>query len=260
MRRTTRDLGAGAVTPPRHLAVTMWLGCLVFIASQPGLLSQLSVYEGTKPTLVGGSLQLLRSSLESIFKVAVAMLASLVVASVLLAVSGKAGRLSWVLRRLVAALASAPVMMILPLWLVALGNSDASGLGFVVYCMSVMLSCTVLSDPSGATLYRRVSESFSTSALWQWLVTVEIVVAAMQQSLFQTLLLGLPLSLAAELITNRSGLGHVAMMAFSNGNFAQLSLLAAAYVVGFGVLWITWAATVNLALRFDWDRGVERWK
>ncbi len=64
----------------------------------------------------------------------------------------------------------------------------------------------------------------------------------MRASVFQMLVLGLPLALAAEMMGNQSGLGYLAEAAYLNGNFGQVGLTAGVYLIAFCILWFVWSA------------------
>lgn len=245
----------GLDAPSAAVAVPTALGCAIAIALQLGVLANLALYEPAWPqTALGGALVLAQAALVSAARVAGALAVALAVVSLLLVATLRRPAASRQARRVLTLLANAPVMMLLPIWLVAVGNSEQAGFAFLVYCMSAMLGFTVFEDAGGAAHARRLVESLPLAWPRRLGLVGETVVTSMRQSIFQILVLGLPLALAAELITNKNGLGFLATNAFSNGDFVQLAVVAAAYVIDFCFLWLAWAVLLAAPVRSTYLR------
>jgi ABC-type nitrate/sulfonate/bicarbonate transport system permease component len=133
---------------------------------------------------------------------------------------------------------SVPILLLLPLWLVLFGNTDAASTAFSVWSFFMFTGYVVFNDTHGGVRFSQWLATCFSLGRWRMLIAVaEIVLSSFQRSTFQVVLLGLPIVLAAELIANRSGLGHLAFTAYQNGSFEQLTLAAAAYLISFIFLW-----------------------
>jgi ABC-type nitrate/sulfonate/bicarbonate transport system permease component len=217
------------------------------MAANHSTVGSLATFAGSNPDLVDGIYVLSKAAATTALKVCLALAASAGAVTALLSASVLRPRLQKTLRHLFRALANAPILLLLPLWLTVFGNGQVAGMSFLVFSFMSFLGFVVFADEAGGAEHAAiVVGSFALRGRRKFELVWEAVIQTMSASLFDILILALPLALAAELLTRDAGLGHLALSAYENGDFHQLLVIAAAYTITFCALWSIWETISNL--------------
>lgn len=241
-----RDSGLPSQSAPSIPVVALGLAIAgaVLFAQRP-ILASFALFDGRPTTVGGGAVTLALAAVQSMALVTLSLAPAFLVVVVVLALVIKRPRAMRLVGGAFSALSNLPILFLLPIWLVAFGNSYLASFTFLTFCFLFLIGYSVFADQSGgAAIAQRVSIGFSFGPTRTFLLTLEVILACMRTSVFKILILGLPLALAAEMISNRSGLGYLAGAAYLNGNFGQVGLTAAAYLIAFCVLWFAWSVAL----------------
>lgn len=199
--------------------------------------SSLGLFGGYTPSFQTGLLTLLSGAARTFVLIASAGVAALVLNALIVStVFGRRG-LSRLLYIASGLMISVPLLAFVPLWFSLFGDGDVSAALFLFGCLtSYLLYASAGASLAFANDLRLMLKIYNPPAGVRRKLNVEFVGHVSRGQLREIAVLSVPFSVAAELISGTGGLGHIATLAYRNGNFGQLAVAACAYLILFSIL------------------------
>lgn len=216
-------------------------GCLLAGVAGIGLLhkdaSSLGLFGGYTPSFEAGLTTLVEAATRTLLLIAAAGAAALLANAIVVSMLFGRDGLSRMLYVASGLMISVPLLAFVPLWFSFFGDGDLSATLFLFSCLTAYL----LYASAGASLNFAADLSLMLKVYGpppnvRRRLNVEFVGHVSRGQLKEIAVLSVPFSVAAELISGTGGLGHIATLAYRNGNFGQLAVTACAYLLLFSIV------------------------
>jgi len=200
-------------------------------------LASVGLFGGYTPSFQTGVLTLGFAAGGTLLLIAAAGLGALLVTAIVVGILFGRRTLSRLVFLASGLIISVPLLAFVPLWFSIFGDGDVPAALFLFGCLTAYL----LYAAAGASMayakeLQLLLKVYDPPSGTRRRLTLEFVGYVSRGQLREIAVLSVPFSVAAELISGTGGLGHIATLAYRNGNFGQLAVAACAYLILFAIL------------------------